>query len=114
VARAYRARLRTTNQGACDETDALMVEVGQLWVVDPERLWADTDLITTGEAAALVGVNPATIHQWASTTVHPDDPGRLLLARAGRRGRERTYVAADVLAAARLAETRPLTRRRAA
>lgn len=114
VARAYRARLRIVNPAACDETDHLMVEVGQLWVVDPELVWAPTDLITTADAAKLVGVNPPTIHQWASTTEHPDHPGRPLLPRVGWAGRARTYRVADVVTAAHLAETRPLARRRAA
>jgi DNA-binding transcriptional MerR regulator len=77
--------------------------IEKLDVVDPDQDY------TTSEAAELVHVHPDTIRKWASTQ-HPTDPDRMLLPRFKTRGRERTYLAQHVLAAA--AAMRRATRQR--
>lgn len=109
VARAYRECLNSADTKLCATVDARMAGFGQKWMLDVEALRQDGDLVTTREAAELAGVTEAKIRQWAAV-MHPCVAGKRLLPHGPKRGRERTYVAADVLAAARTAEAYPLTR----
>lgn len=55
------------------------------------------DIVTTPEAAELLGVSEDTVRRWACTP-HPDEhrAGEMLLRRAGRRGRHQTHVVQDL------------------
>jgi hypothetical protein len=102
AAMAYRAALGLSNRDLRDQVDQALAEVGQTWMLEVVvTVEADgLDEVTTSEAAELVHVPPHRIHQWASAR-HPDDPSRPLLPRFSKRGRERTYLVRDVVAAAR-------------
>lgn len=99
VARMYRAHLRAVRPDLCDQADATAGQFGESWPLErPEVIDADREL-TTAEAAALVNVPANTLHKWAAAN-HPDDPDRPLLPRFKKRGRERTFLAGQVLEAA--------------
>lgn len=99
VAGMYRARLRALDSAACDDCDATAVGFGETWMLDkPDLVDPDRELTTT-EAANLVNTTPKRIREWACLD-HPEEPGGPLLPRFKMRGRERTYLAKDVLAAA--------------
>lgn len=101
VAGMYRAQLRAVAPNTCDTLDDTVAAFGETWLLDkPDIIDPDQEL-TTSEAAELVRVHPDTIRKWACAD-HPQRPGELLLPRFGRRGRERTYIAAKVLEAARM------------
>lgn len=105
IAGMYRARLRALNLDACDELDATAASFGETWMLErPDIVDPDREL-TTVQAAELVNVQPARIRKWACAN-HPDKPGQPLLPRFKARGRERTYLAANVLAAAALMRRR--------
>jgi hypothetical protein len=111
VATVYREHLRLNGRPLCDVVDETMVAYGQLWIVPQVEHLDPTDDVTTAEAAALASVNPPTINQWACTPhPRPEYPGHMLLPRFGWRGRERTYLALHVLAAADIARTEKLRR----
>lgn len=99
VAGMYRARLRAVDRNACDDCDATAVGFGETWMLEkPDLVDPDAEL-TTAEAARLVGVPVRRIREWAQAT-HPEDRAAPLLPRFKMRGRERTYLAQHVLAAA--------------
>lgn len=99
VARMYRAHLRAVRPDLCDQADATAASFGEDWMLDrPEIIEPDREL-TTAEAAALVNVTPQRIREWACLN-HPLDPGRALLPRFAKRGRETVYLAGQVLEAA--------------
>ncbi len=101
VAMAYRTALGANNRELRDEIDRSLAEVGQTWMLDvvatvePDGL----DEVTTAQAAELAHVPPHRIRAWA-VEQHPTDPGRALLPRFGRRGKQTTYLVRDVHAAA--------------
>lgn len=99
VALMYRTRLGTLDREACDEADQAAASVGETWMLDKlDILDADKEL-TTAEAAELAKVPIRRIRDWACLD-HPEKPGEPLLPRFKMRGRERTYLAVHVLAAA--------------
>jgi hypothetical protein len=99
VALMYRARLRALDRNACDDCDQTAAAFGETWMLDRLPVVNPDQALTTAEAAALVSVHPDTIRKWACAK-HPDKPGEPLLPRFKKRGRERTYLAVNVLAAA--------------
>jgi hypothetical protein len=99
VAGMYRARLKALAPAACTETDEVAASFGETWMLDkPDIVDPDTE-VTTAEAADLAQVPVKRIREWACAT-HPEHPGQPLLPRFKMRGRERTYLAQHVLAAA--------------
>jgi hypothetical protein len=99
IAGMYRARLNLAAPDSCAEADQLMRDYGQTWMLDkPDIVEADTEL-TTAQAAEMVNVPVARIRKWACAD-HPEKPGEPLLPRFKMRGKERTYLAVNVLAAA--------------
>ncbi|BAL87319.1 hypothetical protein AMIS_20990 [Actinoplanes missouriensis 431] len=99
VAGMYRARLRALDVDACDELDATAAAFGEDWMLDkPDIVDPDREL-TTAQAAELINVPVQRIRNWACLD-HPEQPGEPLLPRFKMRGRERTYLAGQVLAAA--------------
>lgn len=99
VARMYRAHLRAVRPDLCDQADATAAQFGESWPLErPDVIDPDRELTTT-EAAELVNVPANTLHKWAGMN-HPDDPDRPLLPRFKKRGRERTFLAGQVLEAA--------------
>jgi hypothetical protein len=116
IANVYREHLRLNSRPLCDAVDDTMVAYGQLWIVPQVEHLDPTADVTTAEAAVLASVNPPTIHQWACTPhPRPEHQGHMLLPRFGWRpspqgGRERTYLAVHVLAAAEIARTERLRR----
>jgi hypothetical protein len=102
AALAYRAALRVNNKSLCDQIDTMLVDYGETWVVDAEvTVESDgLDEVNTAQAAELAHVPAWQIRQWASTE-DPAQPGRMLLPRFGKDGRQNTYLAKDVVAIAR-------------
>ena len=103
VAQAYRAALGASNRAIRDEIDEAMAEVGETWIRDQEITYNGDgmDALTTTQAAELAHVPPYEINRWA-TMQWPGVPGRPLLPRFRRQGRTMTYLARDVVAAARV------------
>lgn len=79
--------------------------LGESWLGARLLTYTPDRAITTEQAAELLSVSRDTIRQWACTP-HPDDPNRPLLPRAGRRGRQQTYLVKCLLDAAYLARRR--------
>lgn len=99
VARMYRAHLRAVRPDLCDQADATAAQFGEHWMLEREQTVDPDQEMTTAEAAALVNVPANTLHKWAAMN-HPDDPTRKLLPRFKKRGRERTFLAGQVMEAA--------------
>lgn len=99
IAQMYRAHLQREAPVLAGQVDALCVGYGEDWMVEkPDIVDGDAELTTT-QAAELARVPPERITKWACTP-HPEKPGQMLLPRFKKRGRERTYLAIHVLAAA--------------
>jgi hypothetical protein len=108
IAGMYRARLRALDRDACDELDDTAASFGETWMLEkPDIVDPDREL-TTAEAAELLNVPVQRIRNWACLN-HPEQPGQPLLPRFKMRGRERTYLAGQVLAAAVLMRRRSNT-----
>lgn len=105
IAGMYRRHLATAAPGVCASVDAAAREFGETWMLETEDLVEPNREITTAEAAELVQVPVKRIREWACAE-HPDKPGEPLLPRFKMRGRERTYLAQYVLAAAALMRRR--------
>lgn len=105
VAIAYREHLRTANPQVCAALDEAMRAYGQFWLLPRQETYEPTQAITADLAAELVSRSEAMIRRWACTP-HPDLPGRMLLPRFGWDGPRRTFLVADVLEAARVANGR--------
>lgn len=71
---------------------------GETWLGEASVLEGPDDPVTTERAAEIAHVSQDVIRQWACMP-HPDDPGRPLLPRWRRRGRQMTYLAGEVRAA---------------
>lgn len=100
VARMYRHHLHTANPGACAVLDETVRGFGQgEWLIEKEQIVEPDQELTTAQAAALVRVPVERIRKWACAD-HPEKPGEPLLPRFKMRGKERTYLAQHVLAAA--------------
>jgi hypothetical protein len=79
-------------------------EWGETWLGASLVSYADTDTVTTSEAAQLLGVSVNTIRKWAHMP-HPDPRqaahGRRLLRNTGqRRGHQTTYLVGELRRAA--------------
>lgn len=72
---------------------------GETWLGAALLAYADTDLVTTSEAAQLLGVSTDIIRKWTSIP-HPVARSRRLLTSRGRRGHQNTYLVADLRRAA--------------
>lgn len=99
VAGMYRTRLKALAPAACAEADDVAVSFGEDWMVEKPDIVDPEDELTTAEAAALVRVSVRRIRDWAQAA-HPERPDEPLLPRFKMRGKERTYLAVHVLAAA--------------
>lgn len=99
IAGMYRARLRALDRVACDELDETAVAFGEDWMIERLDIVDPDAELTTADAARLVRVSVRRIREWAQAS-HPEDRTKPLLPRFKMRGRERTYLAAHVLAAA--------------
>lgn len=95
----YRSRLKALAPAACAEADRVAVSFGEDWMVDKPEVVEPEQELTTAEAADLIRVSPRRIRDWAQAE-HPEKSGEPLLPRFKMRGRERTYLAVNVLAAA--------------
>jgi hypothetical protein len=113
IAIAYRTHLHTANPTVCDALDETMRSYGQLWVVPRLAVYDPEDAITADLAGELVSRPEGAIRRWACTP-HPQDATRMMLPRFGWDGPRRTYLVADVLAAAVIADARASGRRDAA
>lgn len=99
IAQMYRAHLAQVQPALAGRVDATCASFGETWMVEtPDIVDGDSEL-TTAEAADLVQVDVRRIRDWAQAE-HPEKPGTPLLPRFKMRGRERTYLAIHVLAAA--------------
>lgn len=98
IALMYRQHLHTKAPDVCEQLDQVALGYGERWAAPHVLPYEPEDAITTGEAAELVGVSPEMIRHWARLP-HPDDPGRMLLPRFRRRGRDMTYLVTHVEAA---------------
>lgn len=106
VALMYRQHLHTLNQHICDQLDQTAAAFGETWMLETEDDPTDDDReLTTAQAADLAGTTAKRIREWACAP-HPDRPGEMLLPRFKTRGRERTYLAVHVRAAAALMRAR--------
>lgn len=99
IAQMYRAHLHQQAPAMAAAVDATCAGFGETWMVEkPDIVDPDAEL-TTAQAAELVHVDVRRIRDWAQAE-HPEKPGQPLLPRFKMRGRERTYLAIHVLAAA--------------
>lgn len=80
---SYRSALEQIDPEACRLIDANAADLGQGWVNPKIETVNPDDLVSAVEAAALVGVEVATIYQWASRKHIPRHH-----AAAARRGTE--------------------------
>ena len=99
IAQMYRAHLADRDQAAADGVDQLCATFGEAWMTEKPDDVDEHAQLTTAQAAELVHVTIRRIRDWAQMD-HPDKPGKPLLPRFNMVGRERTYIAAHVLAAA--------------
>lgn len=99
VAGMYRAQLRAVAPSTCNALDDTVAAFGESWLLDKPDIVDPQAELTTAQAADLVHVPPERIRKWACMD-HPEKPGEPLLPRFKMRGRERTYLAENVLAAA--------------
>jgi len=99
IAGMYRARLKLLGPDSCTEADQLMRDYGETWMLDKPDIIEPEQELTTAQAAELVNVPVARIRKWACLD-HPEKPGEPLLPRFKMRGKQRTYLAVNVLAAA--------------
>ena len=99
IATMYRRHLLTAAPAVCASLDDTCGGFGETWMLEKPDLIEPDDEVTTAEAAELAGVPIERIRKWACAD-NPEKPGVPLLPRFKRRGRERTYRSADVLAAA--------------
>lgn len=79
--------------------------LGESWLGARLLAYTPDQAITTTQAAELLSVSRDVIRQWACAP-HPQDPSRPLLPRAGRRGRQQTYLVKCLFDAAYLARHR--------
>ena len=101
----YRTYLAQLDPTAAAAVDATCASYGETWMLETPDLIDPDQQLTTAEAAELARVPAARIRTWACTP-HPEKPGQMLLPRFERRGREQTYIAIHVLAAASLMRRR--------
>ena len=73
--------------------------LGETWLGERLVTYTPDQALDTHRAADLAGVPEYEIRRWACRR-HPEDPARSLLPRAGRQGRQQTYLARNVLDAA--------------
>lgn len=111
IAGMYRARLRALDVGACDVLDDTAASFGEDWMIEKPDIVDPNRELTTAEAAELVHVHPDAIRKWACAK-HPTDRDKPLLPRFKKRGRERTYLAGQVLEAAAIVRRAQHTRAR--
>lgn len=86
--------------------------VGETWLGATLITYSDDQALTTRQAAQLLCVSETVIRQWACQP-HPTRPGRPLLPRAGRQGRQQTYLVRcllDASAAVRRGQGRRFTK----
>lgn len=95
----YRRHLLTAAPEVCASVDDTAREFGETWMLERLDVVNPDAEITTAQAAELVNVTPKRIREWAQAN-HPEDRTKPLLPRFKMRGRERTYLAGNVLAAA--------------
>ena len=98
IAGMYRALLNTARPDLCQQSDQTARDRGETWMLERQEVIEPHQELTATEAAQLVNVAPKTIHNWAYLD-HPENPHQKLLPKFKKRGRERTYLAQDVLAA---------------
>lgn len=79
--------------------------VGETWLGDSLVTYTEDQAITTREAARLLCVSEDVIRRWACTTLPSGAP---LLPRAGRQGRQQTYLVRCLLDASHRSLTRSL------
>lgn len=94
---------------ARDRLTAQAQAAGMRWLGSSVLVYDDDRAVPTRVAAELVGVPESTVRRWACTR-HPDDPGRMLLPRHRRVGREMTYLVSDIKRAALVSEAGRRTR----
>lgn len=99
VAGMYRHHLKAAAPALCGTLDDTVRGFGEDWLLDREEIIEPDQELTTAEAAELVRVPVERIRKWACAD-HPEKPGEPLLPRFKMRGKERTYLAEHVLAAA--------------
>ncbi|HEY6116776.1 MAG TPA: hypothetical protein VI172_12535 [Candidatus Dormibacteraeota bacterium] len=99
IAQMYRAHLNQHAPAMAAAVDNTCASYGETWMLEQSDIVDPDAALTTAQAAELVHVTPQRIRVWATTT-HPEKPGQMLLPRFGMQGREQTYIAIHVLAAA--------------
>lgn len=99
IAISYRTHLHAKAPQVCAELDRAAVAVGEGWIAPHLVAHEPTDPLTTSQAAEMAGVSVWLVRRWACMT-HPDRPDEPLLPRYRRIGREMTYLAQHVEAAA--------------
>lgn len=99
IAGMYRAHLHAAAPALCATVDNTAVSFGEDWMIEKPAIVDPEAELTTAQAAELIHVPIRRIRDWAQAE-HPEKPGEPLLPRFKMRGRERTYLAINVLAAA--------------
>ena len=99
IANSLLAQLDHLDHDEAAHNVAAAHRLGQTWLGSTLVTYEPDQAITTRQAAALLCVSEGVIRMWACTQ-HPTRPGQALLARAGRRGREQTYIVRSLYDAA--------------
>lgn len=114
-AQAYRQHLRTANPELCAALDDAARAYGDTWLVETLVTVNDDDLLTTAEAAELVGVDIETIRQWRKRGYKSRSGDRQYLQKRGLTENGRPmFRAAEVLDAAQTTRQNRLTKTQAA
>lgn len=79
VAHQYRNALHAVDPAACTVIDQAATLAGEDWVLPQAHLWADEDLITAPEAAALTARSVRWVYTWvaADPTHRAHGPGQI-------------------------------------
>jgi len=71
VARSYRDRLAQSDPDGCAELDAVMLQLGQRWVVPTVAVYTDDDLLTASLVADFANVSLKAVYGWCSRESDP-------------------------------------------
>ncbi len=72
MARSYRDRLEAVDPDSCAVLDAVMLRLGQRWVVPTVAVYTDDDLLTAGLVADWAHVTLKAVYEWRQLWLRTD------------------------------------------